>query len=386
VILLRIIHRDHDLRSKTAQRGQKKKDDKKYLFHCKIPYYKDTKKGVKYCVLRFFKVVSFPAGIRGLTFMLVQRLILYLLIACPLALYCQLPIMYGPFYKQVRTMPPKFKKVEGSDSKYINQTDYKLSYVILNKNGSFVYYSSSAVAFDLCLGNYRRDKDYLFFTWDSIKTINAVGDSTFYKKYFPKNKPTSFMIEKTQYILSKDKNILKLPNRFGVVELFFNPNQLFTHGLIVDSLSNWDNPIIQDTKHRKLILNRRKKRNTSLPLDSLWGFRYALNDAGYIYRFTTSDSTYPVARILQGTKGMIIYEAGWHKNRYLYLSKDAGSKMYSLTLANLKILYKDDPVFLKQAEEKFYHKWTGPNDTSISDNGKYMILELYEKYRDSKGN
>ena len=54
---------------------------------------------------------------------------------------------------------------------------------------------------------------------------------------------------------SVSKYSLKKPKLYDVVELFFSSKQVFDHGLIIDSLSDFPHPILIKREENKFALN-----------------------------------------------------------------------------------------------------------------------------------
>ena len=51
------------------------------------------------------------------------------------------------------------------------------------------------------------------------------------------------------------KDSLKQPKLYDVVEVFFSSKQVFDHGLIIDSLSDFPHPILIKREENKFALN-----------------------------------------------------------------------------------------------------------------------------------
>ena len=104
--------------------------------------------------------------------------------------------------------PEKFEEIKESKNKFESQGLLHSSYLFLNDDNSFVYYSIFEVGYDLTIGNYNLNNDIITLNWDSLKTYNAVKDPNYYKKYSKYSTPLPFKINNIRY--KKFKNLLLL--------------------------------------------------------------------------------------------------------------------------------------------------------------------------------
>ncbi len=72
-----------------------------------------------------------------------------------------------------------------------NQGMYNSTYLILNDDSTYIYYSVYEVGFDLTTGKWTRfNSDTFTLNWDEAKTLNYVNDEKIYKKFFQYGSPT----------------------------------------------------------------------------------------------------------------------------------------------------------------------------------------------------
>ena len=101
-------------------------------------------------------------------------------------------------------LPESFHRAKENPNKYENQGMLHSAYLILTPDSSFVYYNIYEVGYYLTFGNYSTNGDKMIITWDSVKTSQAIKDTTIYKKYFQYGFPMPFKIVRKQYKIHKN--------------------------------------------------------------------------------------------------------------------------------------------------------------------------------------
>lgn len=104
-----------------------------------------------------------------------------------------------------RELPDTLTQTKDYPNKFENQGMYHSTYLILENDSSFVYYSVFEVGFDLAFGEYTSTNDTLTFNWDQQQTLNAVTDSSIYQKYFKYSTPRPYKVENVRFIRTDKK-------------------------------------------------------------------------------------------------------------------------------------------------------------------------------------
>lgn len=81
---------------------------------------------------------------------------------------------------------------------------YHSTYLTLDSDTSFVYYSVYEVGYDLTIGKYYQTDSTIFLMWDSLITNIAVRDSAIYMKYFRYSRPFPYKIDSIKYKIEDD--------------------------------------------------------------------------------------------------------------------------------------------------------------------------------------
>lgn len=98
-------------------------------------------------------------------------------------------------------LPKKLNRTKDNQNNYESQGMYHSTYFLLNSDSTFVYYNVFEVGFDLTMGKYTKEENTISFNWDSLKTLQAVVDTSIYKKYFQYGIPRPLKIVNEQYKL-----------------------------------------------------------------------------------------------------------------------------------------------------------------------------------------
>ena len=152
------------------------------------------------------------------------------------------------------------------------------------------------IAADLTIGTYHCRNKRIYFIWDSIRTNLAVLDTGIYKKFFRIRKPGPFKINKTAFNYEKNNNGVIIERKIlAQVEVFFHSKDVFTHGLIVDSLGTFTNPVHINAARNEFSINRKFGKNLNFPFDSVWGFRNLYNgEETLVNRLYGSDDSFSI--------------------------------------------------------------------------------------------
>ena len=109
-----------------------------------------------------------------------------------------------PSGKQIWQLPPKFTIVKGKDHQFENQGRYNSTYLLLNTDSTFTYYSVFEAGYFLTMGKYFCKGNTYQLDWDSVKTLKAVNNQRIYKKFFKYESPVYFKIVNVQYQRNAD--------------------------------------------------------------------------------------------------------------------------------------------------------------------------------------
>lgn len=91
---------------------------------------------------------------------------------------------------------------------YEYQWKFGSTYIILNSDSTFIYYSVFEVGYDLTLGTFKKKKNTLILNWDENITLEAISDKDIYGKYFEHSKPNAFQIERVHFKI-KNKTLVR---------------------------------------------------------------------------------------------------------------------------------------------------------------------------------
>ena len=97
------------------------------------------------------------------------------------------------FNSRKYTFTSKKNDISLSASKiYESQGMFHSTYIILNPDSTYIYYSVFEVGFDLTFGKWSSLRnDTLILNWDRQKTLDNIKDEKIYKKYFEHSFPTA---------------------------------------------------------------------------------------------------------------------------------------------------------------------------------------------------
>ena len=104
-----------------------------------------------------------------------------------------------------------FTVVKGQPGIYENQGRYHSAYFHLQSDSSFVYYRVFEGGYSMTLGKYTTSNGVTRFTWDSLKTMQAVKDKAIYGKYYKYGSPSPRIMENISYRVYAD-SLVYIPN------------------------------------------------------------------------------------------------------------------------------------------------------------------------------
>ena len=269
-------------------------------------------------------------------------------------------------------MPEQLKKTNAKSDTYENRNEDGITSLQLKADNSFIYLSLSADGYKLSAGKYNLVDDIVTLVWDSISNYKAIEDTSLYKKFYARLKPTVFKIDNISYSLNEESGKLKKEavNDTRSIELFFSPTDVYNKPFRIDAFKR--NNFMYDKN--KLIVKTKDDKQYVFRLDSVWAFRFILpSDGGYthLWRNYKKDYRIPVYQI----DGMVMYRIYNGSNNSSFFSKDAYSDVHLLTKKNLKKFLSDDPKFLELIEKN--KDW----DVVEHINGQYKwkVVELYKQ-------
>lgn len=97
-----------------------------------------------------------------------------------------------------------FTAVKGQAGVYENQGRYHSAYFQLQPDSGFVYYRVFEVGYSLTMGTYQIRSGIINFTWDSLKTMNAVKDKAIYGNYYKYASPGPHVMVNLKYRMYTD--------------------------------------------------------------------------------------------------------------------------------------------------------------------------------------
>ena len=97
-----------------------------------------------------------------------------------------------------------FTAVKGKPGAFENQGHYHSAYFQLHPDSSFDYYRVFEGGYKLTLGIYKVHNGIVSFTWDSVKTAEAVKDKAIYSQYFKYASPSPRIMKDLNYRLYAD--------------------------------------------------------------------------------------------------------------------------------------------------------------------------------------
>ena len=277
-----------------------------------------------------------------------------------------------------KQLPLSFKNIENKLTKYKNEGPYHKSEIELFPDGSFVYYFLSPLRYDLTFGNYIQTDNLIELKWDSVKTMQAVKDSSIYKKVFRLKPPNPFkIIDKLYQIefnsLEQGHISYKFSNKN--TELYLSSSQFLKQGLAVDSFLK----INYNLSGAKLVIkNVPPKSDLVFAKDFIWGYKVCDGWNCYVYRIAPKGTNWYQSAGIQIVQAdsLIIYTVG-PGYMYSYFSKDLDSKIYKLNNSGVKEAFKDNvplqQYMIKQLEDL-------PNYTAINERTDcFRIIEIYKE-------
>jgi hypothetical protein len=89
---------------------------------------------------------------------------------------------------------------------YENQGLYHSTYLALNDDSTFVFYSIFEVGYYLSTGNWKiENKNRLKLSWDKLQTTKSCNDENIYRKYSEYHYPMALPINDWNFIIKKGK-------------------------------------------------------------------------------------------------------------------------------------------------------------------------------------
>ncbi len=99
----------------------------------------------------------------------------------------------------------KKSKASPGSKTYQSHGMYHSTYLILNPDSTYVYYSIYEVGFDLSYGKWSRlNVDTFLLNWDRLKTFNCIKNEKEYKKFFDYSIPNP--VQMTNWGIRKTSN------------------------------------------------------------------------------------------------------------------------------------------------------------------------------------
>lgn len=106
------------------------------------------------------------------------------------------------FASRVYSLASKKKHIEPASMTFESQGMFHSTYLILNNDSSYVYYSVYEVGFVLAAGTWSRYKiDTFMLNWERTKTFNYIKDEKIYKRYFQYGRPS--FVPMTNWLIKK---------------------------------------------------------------------------------------------------------------------------------------------------------------------------------------
>ncbi len=110
----------------------------------------------------------------------------------------------SPIVKTINKLPKYLKKIPDPGNRFENQGKYHSAHLNLNCDNSFSYYIVFEGGYNLTLGTFSRTEDTITLSWDSLKTMQAISDSTIYNKFYKHSRPTALRIDSAKYKVNFD--------------------------------------------------------------------------------------------------------------------------------------------------------------------------------------
>lgn len=215
------------------------------------------------------------------------------------------------------------------------------------------------------------------FNWDSLKTYQSTSDSNICKIYLNSFKPYPYpfkLLNKYFLFDSKLHEAFEKPKAYDAIEVFFSSKEVFSHGLIIDSLHYFPFPYTIDYNENKFILNRKFGKNIVFPLDSVWGYRHFGGADNYVFRLKGNPANLPVIAY----ENLVIYEFSTGKNKFYYFSDNLDSEIMSLSRSSLEKHFKNNACFLQALKEEKWMLYPVYKKT-----GEFKVITIYKKCKDS---
>jgi hypothetical protein len=252
------------------------------------------------------------------------------------------------------------------------------SNLYLYKDTTFLFYHTSQEESRMAIGNYRRDKEYIYLYWDSLKTTGAVSDQAFYEKYISFGKPKPLVIKNWKYLVKEteiEPYIPVLADADSRIELLYSSTEIFgTAGKIIHDFKS----IKYDVSGNRIIVTYGDNETETIPKFRIWGFVIYNGASPQVYRRTKLGFNWygiPGAQIAQ-LDGIVIYTVG-EQRRYSYFSRDLDSPILPLTLKELKREFHGNKKFIMLLTKEFH------SNRILSDLDEhfnsYKVVELYLK-------
>jgi hypothetical protein len=308
----------------------------------------------------------------------IKKYLIVLSILC----YLSTSFVFGqaPFCKNKTTMHSFFARAPGFSNQYNYQGENVGARIIFNPDSSFEYYCQEYERLWISFGRYSVLNNFIYFTWDSCKTQIAVADSNVWRKHFH-SKPKYLKIENVAFVFNdKTHYSFQRPKSYDVIEVFFKSSDVFSHGLVIDSLRDFPFPYGINSKKNKFILNRKFGKNIEFPLDSVWGWRRADEQECYSTVRLWGNGFFD--QVIVQYDEMVIYLFSTGKYTHSVFSINLDSPIYMLTTDGLKECFKDNKIFLEllAGEKEMKNTIWFDNARSKDKNGRYRVLDLYKKY------
>lgn len=265
---------------------------------------------------------------------------------------------------------PKEKNV------YWRKNEFNLSEVHLRDDSTFVYFYVSKQRYDLTVGNYSINNKQFIFNWDSLKTYALAADSNLYNFYFRFKTPQPFKLIENRYTLEKGGISPQFENDELMgrkkIELFSSSRDILTNGKYFLPYSQFG----YDLSGNKIFVESPHGKKNWFELDSIWGFALYTKNSINLYRVVKKGFNWyslPGIKIVELSK-IIIYTIGDGRT-YSYFSENLESKIHTLTLDELRKVYKNNPSFLNLLNIEF-GRGKPLNSANVLNTG-YKVVEVY---------
>jgi len=271
-------------------------------------------------------------------------------------------------------MPEHLKKTKDKTNTYENRNEDGMTSLQLKADSFFIYLSLSTDGYKLSAGKYNLADDIITLEWDSIINYKAIEDTSIYKKFYARLKPSLFKIDNVSYILNEENDKLKKEDalRSRTLELFFSPKDVYDNPYRIPEVKQW----IPDRVNNRYTIITKDDRQFVYKFDSIWGYRVIFppnGSYGTLKRLYGFNYPHPVGQI----DGIVIYHEnnGYGSGYTNFFSKDAYSDSHVLNKKNLKKCFSDNPKFLELIEKN--KDWR--NVEYINGHLKWKVVDLYKQ-------